>query len=202
MTNSLFMGKNLTIAGLPVECLAANLDLGGHVIAVTPRTTKHLLDWCAHHQDHGAAPQPTLARFAIAVYQVSQALSWRETDAPREVLWQSYCSAAMHAAMAAHSAGGSLERWLPETLDDLPHGFPGWEGFVVAQGRAMQMVVYGLEASKATTRSARYSLADLEERLAAFARSCLSLVPPERREEMCHQEMLILTKDLARAKDR
>jgi hypothetical protein len=165
------------------------------MIPQTPRTCEHLVRWCWCYQHSEIVPRSQEVRFAIAVYQISQGLSW--PGGP--VAWQSYCSAAMHALMvgAAHSL--SLSEDLPETLDQIPDSFAGWRDLMRCLGDVQQQVVYHLHLNVFTTRKSRHCPYILRLRLVRLVGKLFSLVPPEAREQGCFDEMVILTKDLIKS---
>lgn len=160
---------------------------------ILPRSFKHLSDWCYLYQHSNIAPRTQADRFAIGVYQVSQGIAWKCAG---PVAWQSYCSAALHWICCAHAHNIDLTNDMPETLAEIPDTWTDWRGFVKAQGDAQQQVIYRCSHNLNTTRASRYKPDVFRERMARLVGLVLSLVPPADREQGCHDEMMICTKDL------
>ncbi len=165
------------------------------MIPVTPRTTQHLIDWCAAYQTGGTVPQPRHIRFGIGVYQITQGMSWKIASPVR---WQSFCAASMHFIMCAEAYDVRLP--LPENLADFPTlcGTGIWERVLLSVGRAQQQLIYHPDVSGRSTRSSRYSPEKLCGFLEELTTACFGLTPPEYREQGCFDEMHILTGDLPR----
>jgi len=159
---------------------------------LTPRTSQHLMEWCASYQINAKIWNPKEIRFAIGFYQISQGMAWKITSPVR---WQSFCAAAMHFLMCASAYGVAIP--MPEVLEDYPEEWKGWETMLFTLGRIQQQVVYAGATSKDSTRVSRFSSDALQVSLASAISQCFSLVPPGRREECCFSEMYILTGDLS-----
>jgi hypothetical protein len=162
---------------------------------ILPRSFRHLSDWCYLYQHSNIAPRTQADRFAIGVYQVSQGIAWKCAG---PVAWQSYCSAALHWICCAHAHNIDLTNDMPETLAEIPDTWTDWRGFVKAQGDVQQQVIYYCSHNLNTTRASRYKPDVFRERMVRLIGLVLSLVPPADREQGCHDEMMICTKDLLR----
>lgn len=159
------------------------------MIPVTPRTTKHLVDWCRAYQEGGTVPHPKHIRFGIGVYQITQGMSW---EIANPVRWQSFCAAAMHFIMCAEAYGESFEAWLPDTLEEIPEAQGEvYKDLLMSVGKVQQQIIYNLVASR-STRASRYDPVVLRYRLLLLVESCFAMTPKLYREQGCFDEMHIL----------
>lgn len=169
------------------------------MIPVTPRTSSHLVSWCASYQlDSGIVPQPPTHRFSIGIYQISQAMNWKISG---PVKWQSYCAAAMHFIMSGVGFGIFLDNDLPETLEELPEGFSGWQNVLFLIGKTQQQICYSDYISANSARKSRFDRDKLRIHLSSLVYECFALVPASAREQCCFDEMHILTKDIKLKKE-
>lgn len=165
------------------------------MIPQTPRTSEHLVNWCAAYQASDIVTQPPHIRYSIGIYQISQGMQWRIAS---DVKYQSFCAAAMHFTMSAHGFGIDLGSDFPERLDDFPEGFHGktWETMLLLIGKTQQQVCYSDYISKNSARKSRFDPNKLRILMSSLIYECFALVPPARREQCCFDEMHILTKDI------
>lgn len=166
------------------------------MIPILPRNSMQLYGWCALYQEGGTVPQPRNIRFCIAVYQISQGMSWKIASPVR---WQSFCAAAMHFMMCASAYDIRIHDDMPEELEDISEDFRGWEQLLLSLGKAQQQIMYGLQSSASSTRASRFNCDVLRMRLYELITGCFSLCPPGHRAQCCQDEMLILCRDLPKA---
>lgn len=153
-----------------------------------------LEQWCIQYHNGPIVPQPKHIRFSIAIYQISQGMSW---NIGNPVRWQSFCSAAMHFIMCSNAYGLQLSQGFPADICDISSDFRGWEYMLFHIGKCQQQIMY--EMSKTTTRASRYSETKFHVDIHRLVEACFSLCPNEYRPIGCWDEMLIMTKDLPKA---
>ena len=156
-----------------------------------------LFDWCTEYQDNGPHRQGALIRFNIGIYQISQGIAWKD----KLTADQSYLAAAMHFIMAAHEM-----KLLPQfhftwpmyaDLTAIEEEFIGWQAIMKRVGDVTQQIIYSLH--NVPGRKSRYNAAKLETDFAALILTMISLSQADKREELIHNEMCILTKDILRS---
>lgn len=153
-----------------------------------PRDTEHFLTWCSIF--HRLTPFPLSAqrRFQIGVYQLGQGIEWeRQKLATPHNAWQSYAAAAIHVAASAYP--WSLEKYLPERLEDIPER-TDWPTLVVHLSTAQRMFIYRDEPFPRWNK--RYNAGTLHQALGDLVVACFGMIPPDEREEAVVAEMNLI----------
>jgi hypothetical protein len=164
-----------------------------------------LCEWCKwYHKYSGVLTQPLPQRFLIGQYQIFQARQWGK-DCP--AAWQGYAAAAMHFIMVAETMELAIDEEMCLYFDRETHDLRldtngvqqvSWGTVLDNLCGCAQMLIYYDAHSVKSNRKTRYSAPKTQAFLGTLARAMLALIPRKKRAKAFYDEMLILTRDIAR----